>query len=350
MRRKEWRRCSRRAGSRRQAAAAAECNASAGRDAPAGRPATWKADSAAAGAPWRTSPCRSRFPRVGLWRVRRSNTPWSTTPRPGRTGWAVCTRRSCRRSSRFPAQINAPYQPPPQALKLVLETGKSTRDVQVISECPVVQAVPELSQLIQQMQSQGFQVDARLIHVQFRNVPTGLTCRGLFSVICSIKPTSPIWQVSVQGSWAPDKEYEEWLPLYLRVEKTVQVNQQWMSQEMQNQAVRQQQLNPQSAEIHRGVESCVRRLHELGPGRRAQPRLHQPHVEPDDARPGHLGRRERRAPRSTRPIPGASKARKAGSTARPTTRPTSPARTPGPAANWTLVNTRAEYEKYIANQ
>ena len=50
-------------------------------------------------------------------------------------------------------------------MELVLESGKSTRDVQVISECPVLQAVPEMSPLIQQMQGQGFQVDARLIQV-----------------------------------------------------------------------------------------------------------------------------------------------------------------------------------------
>ena len=142
-----------------------------------------------------------------------------------------------------PGAINVPYQSPPQALKIVLESGKSTRDVQVIAECPVEQAVPALTQTIQQMRAQGSQVDARLIHVRFRNVPTGTTCRGLFCVMCSIKSISPVWQVSLQGSWAPDKEYDEWLPLFLRIEQTVQVNQQWMGQEMQNQAVRQQQLN-----------------------------------------------------------------------------------------------------------
>jgi len=142
-----------------------------------------------------------------------------------------------------PGVINVPYQSPPQALKVVLESGKSTRDVQVIAECPVEQAVPALTQTIQQMRAQGSQVDARLIHVRFRNVPTGTTCRGLFCVMCSIKSISPVWQVSLQGSWAPDKEYEEWLPLFLRIEQTVQVNQQWMGQELQNQAVRQQQLN-----------------------------------------------------------------------------------------------------------
>ena len=142
-----------------------------------------------------------------------------------------------------PGVINVPYQPPPQALKTVLESGKSTREVQIITDCPVAQAVPALTETIQQMRAQGSQVDARLIHVQFRNVPTGTTCRGLFCVMCSIKPTGPVWQVSLQGSWAPDGEYEEWLPLFVRIEKTVQVNERWMSQETQNQAVRQQQLN-----------------------------------------------------------------------------------------------------------
>jgi hypothetical protein len=142
-----------------------------------------------------------------------------------------------------PGAINVPYQPPPQALKIVLESGKSTRDVQVIAECPVEQAVPAMTQTIQQMRAQGSQVDARLVHVRFRNVPTGMTCRGLFCVMCSIKPGSSVWQVSLQGSWAPDQEYEEWLPLFLRIEKTVEVNSQWMGRELQNQAVRQQQLN-----------------------------------------------------------------------------------------------------------
>jgi hypothetical protein len=170
-----------------------------------------------------------------------------------------------------PGVINVPYQPPPQALKIVLESGKSTRDVQVIAECPVEQAVPALAQTIERMRAQGSQVDARLIHVRFRNVPTETTCRGLFCVMCSIKPTSPIWQVSLQGSWAPDKEYEEWLPLFLRIEKTVQVNPQWMGQELQNQAVRQQQLSralqESIAESKRAFDDYVNTVREGERGR-----------------------------------------------------------------------------------
>jgi hypothetical protein len=143
----------------------------------------------------------------------------------------------------IPGVINAPYQAPPQALSLVLESGKTSRNVQVISQCAAEQVVPESAELIQQMRAQGFQVDARLLYIRCQNVPTGTTLRGLFSVMCSTKSMSPVWQVFVQGSWAPDNEFDEWLPLYMRIEKTVQINQQWMGQETQNQAARQQQLN-----------------------------------------------------------------------------------------------------------
>jgi len=145
-----------------------------------------------------------------------------------------------------PGAINAPYQAPPQALSLVLESGSTSRNVQVISQCQAEHVVPETAQAIQQMRAQGFQVDARLLHVRFQNVPTGTTLRGLFSVMCSTMSMSPVWQVAVQGSWAPENEFDDWLPLYIRIEKiekTIQINQQWMGQEMQNRAVVQQQLN-----------------------------------------------------------------------------------------------------------
>jgi hypothetical protein len=128
-------------------------------------------------------------------------------------------------------------------LSLVLELGQTSRNVQVISQCAAEQVVPEVAQAVQQMRAAGHQVDARLLHVRFQNVPTGTTLRGLFSVMCSTMPMSPVWQVTVQGSWAPDTEYDEWLPLFLRIEKTLQINQQWMGQEMQSRAFRQQQLN-----------------------------------------------------------------------------------------------------------
>jgi hypothetical protein len=248
-----------------------------------------------------------------------------------------------------PGLINAPYQPPPQALKLVLESGQSTKEVQVLDECPVEQAAPELSQGIQQMRGQGFQVDARLIHAKFRNVPTGMTCRGLFCVMCAIKSISPVWQVSVQGSWAPDKEYEEWLPLYLRVDKTIQVNQQWMSREMQNQAVRQQQLNlnlqKSIAESNRAFDGYMSTVRD---GERSRDYLSHMWSQTTLGQGTWVAESEGAKVYQTDSWgiegPEGRLDGKAYNTANFT------GENPWTGGQLELVNTRAEYEKYIANQ
>ena len=54
---------------------------------------------------------------------------------------------------------------------------------------------------------------------------------------------SPVWQVAIDGSWAPDSELEDWLPLYLRIGETFNVNQQWEQANMQGRFYRQRQLN-----------------------------------------------------------------------------------------------------------
>jgi len=137
--------------------------------------------------------------------------------------------------------ITASYQPPVQALQTVLEFGRLGTDVQVLAEMPAETAVPELEQAIQMQRAQGAQVDARLLHVRFKNLLTGGSTRGLFIVQCSIRSMTPVWQVSVNGSWAPEAEFDEYLPLYLRMGKTAKINEQWMGQEMQNRAIAQQQ-------------------------------------------------------------------------------------------------------------
>jgi hypothetical protein len=139
--------------------------------------------------------------------------------------------------------INVPYQAPPQALETALQFGKLGAAVQVLAETPTETAVPELAPTIQQQRAQGFQVDSRVMHVRFKNLHTGQGTRAIFVVQCSIKPATTVWQLSVNGSWAPDNEYEQWLPLFLRMGKTVTTNQQWFQQEMRNQAATQQQLN-----------------------------------------------------------------------------------------------------------
>ena len=188
--------------------------------------------------------------------------------------------------------------------------------------------------LIQQMRAQGFQVDARLIHVQFRNVPTGMTCRGTLlrhvldqvhqPRLASLRPGQLGAGRGVRGMAAAVPAGGEDGPGEPAVDGPGDA-------EPGRPAAA---VEPQSAKVHRRVEPGVRRLHEHGAGRRVAA----------GTTPATCGARRRsarargspraKAPRSTRPTPGASKAPRAGSTARPTTRPTSPARTPGPAASW----------------
>ncbi len=142
-----------------------------------------------------------------------------------------------------PGVITSPYQPPPQALKLIMQFTQSGTNLEILGEMPGEQALPELAATVQNLRMQGLQVDSRLLHVKFKNPFSGATLRGLFSVQCSTFPMSPVWQISMDGSWAPENELEDWIPLYLRIGATLSVNQQWAQVDMQNRNSRQRQLN-----------------------------------------------------------------------------------------------------------
>lgn len=141
-----------------------------------------------------------------------------------------------------PGVINAPYQPPPQALNLILQFTRSGSNLEILGEVPGEQVEPEIAKAVQKLRAQGFQVDSRLMHVRYKS-PTGTTLRGLFSIQCSIMSMSPVWQISLDASWAPENELEDWLPVYLRISKTFKVNQQWAAADMQDRYYRQKQLN-----------------------------------------------------------------------------------------------------------
>jgi len=142
-----------------------------------------------------------------------------------------------------PGVLNVPYQPPPQALDLILRFTRSGTGLQILGEVPGEQAIPELAAAVQPLRAQGLQVDARLLHVKYTNPGSGTTLRGLFSVQCSTLPMSPTWQVTLDGSWAPDNELEDWLPLYLKIGATFNVNRQWEQANAQDRFYRQRQLN-----------------------------------------------------------------------------------------------------------
>jgi hypothetical protein len=143
----------------------------------------------------------------------------------------------------IPGTITTPYQPPPQAFQLLLNSGQIGRDPEILGQYPAEQATPTMAQIFRTMQAQGSQVDMRLLHVRFTSLATGQKLRGLFTVTCLARPMTPVWQCLVHGGWALDGEFDEYLPLYLRILDTARLNQAFANQYVAQGAARQQQLN-----------------------------------------------------------------------------------------------------------
>jgi enamine deaminase RidA (YjgF/YER057c/UK114 family) len=143
----------------------------------------------------------------------------------------------------IPGRITTPYQPPPQAFQLLLNSGQIGRDPEILGQYPAEQATPTMAQIFRTMQAQGSQVDMRLLHVRFTSLATGQKLRGLFTVTCLARPMTPVWQCLVHGGWALDGEFDEYLPLYLRILDTARLNQAFANQYVAQGAARQQQLN-----------------------------------------------------------------------------------------------------------
>lgn len=245
--------------------------------------------------------------------------------------------------------ITVGYQPPAQALQTVLEFGKLTTDLEVLAEMPVETAVPELEQAIEQQRAQGFQVDARLLHVRFTNLFTGGSTRGLYIVTCSMRSLTPVWQVSVNGCWAPDAEFDEWLPLYLRAGNTAKVNEQWLGQEMQNRAAAQQQgfrnLQNAIAESNQAFDSYMDSVQD---GSRSRDYISHMWSETTLGQGSWVAQNEGAKVYQTDSFGIEGPEGSINSPAYNTTNFTG--RNPWTGEQMEMIDTRAEYERYIANQ
>jgi len=251
----------------------------------------------------------------------------------------------------FPVQgvLNVRYQPPAQALETALQFGKLGRDVQVLGEAPTETVVPELAESIQYLRNQGQQVDSRLMHVRFTNVLTGGMTRALFVVQCNHGSYTPVWQLSVNGCWAPDSEFDEWLPTFLRISKTVQINQQWLQGELRNQAAAQQRLfnNLQKsiAESNQAFDSYMESVRDGSRSRDyishmwSQTTLGQGSwvAENEGAKVYHTDSWGIEGPEGRIDSPAYNTTNFTG-------------RNPWTGRDMELIDTRAEYERYIANQ
>lgn len=142
-----------------------------------------------------------------------------------------------------PGGISSPYLPPPQALSTIVEAGAVGTGLEVLGECPAEGILPESTASAQFLRSQGYQVDSRILHVRFKSKVTGARLRGMFTVDCSTQAMAVVWSCMFTGGWAPEAEFDEYFPLFLRMTKSVRVNEAWMGQEMARRSARQAQLN-----------------------------------------------------------------------------------------------------------
>jgi hypothetical protein len=143
----------------------------------------------------------------------------------------------------IPGMLNTGYQPPTQALGLILGFNRIGTDLEIIADIPGQQADPEMAKEIQLSNFRGLQVDSRLLYVRFKSALNQKVLKGLFSVQSITTAMSPEWTVLIDGSWAPENEFDEWLPVYQQISKSAQIDSQWSQKEKQNRYYQLQRLN-----------------------------------------------------------------------------------------------------------
>jgi ribosomal protein L40E len=143
----------------------------------------------------------------------------------------------------IPGMLNTGYQPPTQALGLILGFNRIGTDLEIIADIPGQQADQEIAKEIQLANFHGLQVDSRLLYVKFKSASNKKVLKGLFSVQSITTPMSPEWTVLIDGSWAPENEFDEWLPSYLQISKSSQIDSKWNQKEQQNRYYQLQRLN-----------------------------------------------------------------------------------------------------------
>jgi hypothetical protein len=142
----------------------------------------------------------------------------------------------------IPGVVTSPYRPPTQALALVFSKGKVVKDLQILGESFDNELPAETVKAFKAIDVTGTRTDVRLVHVKFTNVTTGRPERGLFTVSSTAQPMGIAWDCTVCGGWAPGDELEDFLPLYARLGKTVEANQQWVAATNGAQQAKSQQL------------------------------------------------------------------------------------------------------------
>lgn len=123
-----------------------------------------------------------------------------------------------------PGLLNAPYQRPRDAIRLILGHSGTVSDIQVIDARvdinPQVYLWPQFT---------GRQAESEVVTVRFRS-KAGRLCLGSFNVLnFAPLPFSGLWNSIVFGAWAPQDRFAAFAPILLKVSQSYQINQEYVA-------------------------------------------------------------------------------------------------------------------------
>jgi hypothetical protein len=139
--------------------------------------------------------------------------------------------------------MQSQFLPPPQAMAFITRAQNTARNLRVLSACPETDIDPNSDATWAQAKAQGSHVDNRVLLVEFENVATGQTCRGIFTVACVSYPMGISWSCAIGGSWAPSGEFEELVPTFAAIHGSTKQNEQWVQGKFAAQAAESKRLN-----------------------------------------------------------------------------------------------------------
>jgi hypothetical protein len=123
--------------------------------------------------------------------------------------------------------IGSPYQPPPQALTLILQAF-GHRGIRILSATPDLKTNQQYP-----LYTRGARCDAQDIVAQWTS-SKGSACLGAIKVVNALPSATGIWNAILAGIWAPATDFSLYFPLLEQVGTSFGINDQFAQQYIQN--------------------------------------------------------------------------------------------------------------------
>jgi hypothetical protein len=129
------------------------------------------------------------------------------------------------------------YLPPKQALEFAMNHAGLGRNFKILRESSLEKINPEAIADLKMMQQQGHKIEMIVYLADFTNPGTNAVSRGVFTVVCDVAPGQWIgWGCIVGYGYSPKEEFEDYLALYMRMDKSIKRNEEWLRRTYEQQA------------------------------------------------------------------------------------------------------------------